>query len=159
LRPSRKPRPHFLPDEPPYTHLAHANFPERRLRSFDKWVTWQPPEPGAMPRLYGLTPTWICMVLTPAFSSESPMGYIFSSFSAFCNSTAAGNQLLPGFLAGLQCPLRQGARNPKNLHRPLSAGDDLTDVFAWREELEPAANGISIGTVRLRLCNWLDFAP
>src|ERR1700738_2516830 len=25
-------------------------------------------------------------------------------------------------------------RNPKNLHRPLSAGDDLTDVFAWREE-------------------------
>jgi hypothetical protein len=25
-------------------------------------------------------------------------------------------------------------RDPKNLHRPLSAGDDLTDVFAWREE-------------------------
>src|SRR5580700_9208089 len=24
--------------------------------------------------------------------------------------------------------------NSKNLHRPLSADDNLTDVFAWREE-------------------------
>jgi hypothetical protein len=32
-------------------------------------------------------------------------------------------------------PLKWRApRNPKNLHRPLSAGDYLTDVFAWREK-------------------------
>ena len=30
--------------------------------------------------------------------------------------------------------LDKDPRNSKNLHRPLSAGDDLTDVFAWREE-------------------------
>ena len=36
-----------------------------------------------------------------------------------------------GFPGRLQRPLRH---NPKNLHRPLSADDNLADVFAWREE-------------------------
>src|SRR5271168_3160176 len=47
---------------------------------------------------------------------------------------AAGNQLLPGFLADYNARFGKEPHNPKNLHRPLSAGDDLTDVFAWREE-------------------------
>jgi hypothetical protein len=46
---------------------------------------------------------------------------------------AAGNQLLPGFLANYNARFGKEPHNPKNLHRPLSAGDDLTDVFAWRE--------------------------
>jgi hypothetical protein len=50
------------------------------------------------------------------------------------STIAAGNQLLPGFLADYNARFGKEPRNPKNLHRPLSAGDDLTDVFAWREE-------------------------
>jgi hypothetical protein len=47
---------------------------------------------------------------------------------------AAGNELLPGFLTDYNARFGKEPHNPKNLHRPLSAGDDLTDVFAWREE-------------------------
>ena len=46
----------------------------------------------------------------------------------------AGNELLPGFLADYNARFGKEPHNPKNLHRSLSAGDDLTDVFAWREE-------------------------
>jgi hypothetical protein len=47
---------------------------------------------------------------------------------------AAGNELLPSFLADYNTRFTREPHNPKNLHRPLSAGDDLSDVFAWREE-------------------------
>src|SRR3984957_20596045 len=47
---------------------------------------------------------------------------------------AAGNQLLPGFLADYNARFGKEPHNPKNLHRPLSADDNLADVFAWREE-------------------------
>jgi hypothetical protein len=50
------------------------------------------------------------------------------------STIAAGNQLLPVFLADYNARFGKEPRNPKNLHRPWSAGDDLTDVFAWREE-------------------------
>jgi hypothetical protein len=50
------------------------------------------------------------------------------------STIAAGNELLPGFLADYNTRFGKEPHNPKNLHRPLSAGDDLTDVFAWREE-------------------------
>jgi transposase len=50
------------------------------------------------------------------------------------STIAAGNQLLPAFLADYNARFGKEPHNPKNLHRPLSAGDDLTDVFAWREE-------------------------
>jgi len=42
--------------------------------------------------------------------------------------------LLPSFLTDYNTRFGKEPRNPKNLHRTLSAGDDLTDVFAWREE-------------------------
>ena len=42
--------------------------------------------------------------------------------------------MLPSFLADYNTRFGKEPRNPKNLHRTLSAGDDLTDVFAWREE-------------------------
>ena len=50
------------------------------------------------------------------------------------SAIAAGNELLPAFLAGYNTRFGKELRNSKNLHRPLSAGDDLTDIFAWREE-------------------------
>ena len=50
------------------------------------------------------------------------------------STIAAGNELLPAFLADYNDRFGKEPRNLKNLHRPLSAGDDLTDVFAWREE-------------------------
>jgi hypothetical protein len=50
------------------------------------------------------------------------------------STIAAGNQLLPGFLADYNACFSKEPHNLKNLHRALSAGDDLTDVFAWREE-------------------------
>ena len=50
------------------------------------------------------------------------------------STIAGGNELLPGFLADYNARFGKEPHNPKNLHRPLSAGDDLTDVFAWREE-------------------------
>jgi hypothetical protein len=37
---------------------------------------------------------------------------------------AAGNQLLPGFLANYSARFGKEPHNLKNLHRPLSAGDD-----------------------------------
>src|SRR5580700_497760 len=50
------------------------------------------------------------------------------------STIAAGNQLLPGFLADYNTRFGKEPHNPKNLHRPLSADDNLADVFAWREE-------------------------
>jgi len=35
-------------------------------------------------------------------------------------------------------------RNPKDFHRPLSAGDDLTDIFAWLEE-RTVSNTLTLG--------------
>ena len=56
------------------------------------------------------------------------------------NTIATGNQLLPSFLADYNARFGKEPRNPKNLHRPLLAGDDLTDVFAWREERTVSSN-------------------
>src|ERR1700738_3288903 len=50
------------------------------------------------------------------------------------STIAAGNQLLPGFLADYNTRFGKEPHNPKNLHRPLSVDDNLADVFAWREE-------------------------
>ena len=56
------------------------------------------------------------------------------------STIAAGNEALPAFLADYNDRFGKEPRNPKNLHRPLSAGDDLTDVFAWREERTVSSN-------------------
>jgi hypothetical protein len=50
------------------------------------------------------------------------------------STIAAGNELLPEFLADYNARFGKEPRNSKNLHRPLSVGEDLTDIFAWREE-------------------------
>src|SRR5258705_5448359 len=50
------------------------------------------------------------------------------------STIAAGNQLLPDFLADYNARFGKEPHDPKNLHRPLSADDNLADIFAWREE-------------------------
>ena len=46
----------------------------------------------------------------------------------------AGNALLPAFTADYNARFAKPPANKKDLHRPLRAGDDLEDAFAWKEE-------------------------
>src|SRR5258706_4495428 len=50
------------------------------------------------------------------------------------SSLADGNALLPAFMADYNTRFAKPPVNPKDLHRPLGAGDDLEDAFAWKEE-------------------------
>jgi hypothetical protein len=47
---------------------------------------------------------------------------------------AAANALLPAFVADYNARFAKPPANKKDLHRPLRAGDDLDDAFAWKEE-------------------------
>ena len=47
---------------------------------------------------------------------------------------AEGNALLPAFTADYNARFAKPPANHKDLHRPLRAGDDLDDAFAWKEE-------------------------
>jgi len=47
---------------------------------------------------------------------------------------AEGNALLPTFIADYNTRFAKPPANAKDLHRPLRAGDDLEDAFAWKEE-------------------------
>jgi hypothetical protein len=47
---------------------------------------------------------------------------------------AEGNALLPAFMVDYNARFAKSPANQKNLHRPLRAGDDLDDAFAWKEE-------------------------
>lgn len=50
------------------------------------------------------------------------------------DSVDAGSELLPAFMADFNKCFAKPPREAKNLHRALSATDDLDHVFAWREE-------------------------
>ena len=45
-----------------------------------------------------------------------------------------GNALLPGLRADYNARFGKPPANQKDLHRPLRAGDDPEDAFAWKEE-------------------------
>jgi hypothetical protein len=47
---------------------------------------------------------------------------------------AEGNALLPAFIADYNARFAKPPANQKDLHRPLRAGDDLEDAFAWKEQ-------------------------
>jgi hypothetical protein len=47
---------------------------------------------------------------------------------------AEGNALLPAFITDYNARFAKAPTNNKDLHRPLRAGDDLDDAFAWKEE-------------------------
>jgi hypothetical protein len=51
---------------------------------------------------------------------------------------AEGNTLLPAFMVDYNARFVKPPANQKNLHRPLRAGDDLDDAFAWKEERTPS---------------------
>ncbi len=53
---------------------------------------------------------------------------------AGARSLAEGNALLPAFMADYNARFGKPPANAKDLHRPLRAGDDLEDAFAWKEE-------------------------
>ena len=45
----------------------------------------------------------------------------------------AANAFLPGFMADHNARFGKAPANPKDLHRPLAARDDLDEAFTWRE--------------------------
>src|SRR6202040_1162856 len=47
---------------------------------------------------------------------------------------AQGNALLRAFIADYNARFAKPPANCKDLHRPMRAGDDLDDAFAWKEE-------------------------
>jgi hypothetical protein len=53
---------------------------------------------------------------------------------AGARSLAEGNALLPAFIADYNARFAKPPANVKDLHRPLRAGEDLEDAFAWKEE-------------------------
>ena len=48
--------------------------------------------------------------------------------------TTEPTSLLPAFIADYNARFAKLPANKKDLHRPLRAGDDLEDTFAWKEE-------------------------
>ena len=50
------------------------------------------------------------------------------------STVAAANAWLPGFITDYNSRFGRDPANAKDLHRPLSAGDDLDEILAWREE-------------------------
>jgi hypothetical protein len=44
------------------------------------------------------------------------------------------NALLPAFMDDHNTPFAKPPANKKDLPRPLRAGDDLEDAFAWKEQ-------------------------
>ena len=46
----------------------------------------------------------------------------------------AANAWLPGFVANYNGRFGRQPANAKDLHRPLTAADDLDEILAWREE-------------------------
>src|SRR5580692_8757122 len=53
---------------------------------------------------------------------------------AGAGTLAQGNALLPAFIADYNARFAKPPANCKDLHRPMRAGDDLDDAFAWKEE-------------------------
>lgn len=56
------------------------------------------------------------------------------------STMAAANAWLPGFMADYNGRFGREPANAKDLHRPLSAQDDLGETLAWREERTVTAN-------------------
>src|ERR1700758_2763340 len=49
------------------------------------------------------------------------------------STIAAANAWLPGFITGYNARFGRPPVNAKNLHRPLTAADNLDEILAWRE--------------------------
>ena len=56
------------------------------------------------------------------------------------STPAAANAWLPGFMADYNGRFGREPANGKDVHRPLSARDDLDEILAWRETRAVTAN-------------------
>src|SRR5208283_2680682 len=52
---------------------------------------------------------------------------------AAISSIEAANAWLPGFITAYNARFGREPANAKDLHRPLTAADDLDEILAWRE--------------------------
>jgi hypothetical protein len=85
----------------------------------------------------------------------------------------AANRALPVFVADFNTRFGKAPRNTKDLHRPLSPDDNLTEAFSWREErtvsknltlqsdkvmfiLEPSDIARGLSRKRVTVCDYPD---
>lgn len=72
------------------------------------------------------------------------------------STIAAANAWLPGFITGYNVRFGRQPLNAKDLHRPLTAADDLDEILAWRE-IRTVTNNLTLHYDRMMLL--LDPTP
>jgi Winged helix-turn helix len=72
------------------------------------------------------------------------------------STIAAANAWLPEFIAGYNARFGRAPANAKDLHRPLTAADDLDEILAWREA-RTVTNNLTLHYDRMMLL--LDPTP
>jgi hypothetical protein len=72
------------------------------------------------------------------------------------STVAAANAWLPGFIAGYNARFGRQPANDKNLHRPLTAADNLDEILTWRE-VRTVTNNLTLHYDRMMLL--LDPTP
>src|SRR5271170_4833271 len=72
------------------------------------------------------------------------------------STVPAANAWLPGFITGYNARFGRKPLNAKDLHRPLTAADDLDEILAWREE-RTVTNNLTLHYDRMMLL--LDPTP
>ena len=72
------------------------------------------------------------------------------------STIAAANAWLPGFIAAYNARFGRQPANAKDLHRPLTAADDLDEILAWRE-VRTVTNNLTLHYDRMMLL--LDPTP
>ena len=72
------------------------------------------------------------------------------------STVAAANAWLPGFIAGYNARFGRQPANAKDLHRPLTAADNLDEILTWRE-VRTVTNNLTLHYDRMMLL--LDPTP
>src|SRR6202048_3390241 len=87
--------------------------------------------------LHALNIDIICANSSPAKGrvEQDPAGPASQGIAAgWCRDPGSGKRPAPAFVADYNARFAKPPANVKDLHRPLNAGDDLEDAFAWKEE-------------------------
>jgi hypothetical protein len=66
------------------------------------------------------------------------------------STIAAANAWLPGFIAGYNARFGRQPANVKDLHRPLTAADNLDEILTWRE-VRTVTNNLTLHYDRMML--------
>jgi len=66
------------------------------------------------------------------------------------STVAAANAWLPGFIAGYNARFGRQPANAKDLHRPLTAADNLDEILTWRE-VRTVTNNLTLHYDRMML--------